>query len=57
MGAPAVAPCHVGSGSSGQRVKEMDEPRGSGLPRSHIVSVASLIFYLMANAPHGGVPA
>lgn len=57
MGAPAVAPCHVGSGSSGQRVKEMDEPRGSGLPRSHIVSVASLISYLMANAPHGGVPA
>lgn len=46
MGAPAVAPCHVGSGSSGQRVKE-----------SHIVSVASLISYLMANAPHGGVPA
>lgn len=42
MGAPAVVPCHVGSGSSGQRVEEMDEPRGSGLPRSHMVSVASL---------------
>lgn len=57
MGAPAVAPCHVGSGSSGQRVEEMDEPRGSGLPRSHMVSVASLRSHLTANAPHGGVPA
>lgn len=42
MGVPAVAPCHVDSGSSGQRVEGMDEPRGSGLPRSHMVSVASL---------------